>query len=56
MIKLIRPAEYVAGWGFPDGMAAALDRIKWLLWHGSASEAIDAIECLEDDVAGDLKV
>jgi hypothetical protein len=35
--------------------AAALDRIKWLLWHGNASAAIDDIECLEDDVAGDLE-
>jgi hypothetical protein len=35
--------------------AAALDRIKWLLWHGNTSAAIDDIECLEDDVAGDLE-
>ena len=26
--------------------AAALERIKWLLWHGNAPEAIDDIECL----------
>jgi hypothetical protein len=33
---------------------AVLDRIKWLLWHGNATEAIEAIECLADDSAGDL--
>ena len=30
---------------------AALDRIKWLLWHGNARDAIDDLECLTDDVA-----
>jgi hypothetical protein len=35
--------------------AAALDRIKWLLWHGNAPDAIDDVECLADDVAGALK-
>jgi len=35
--------------------AAALERIKWLLWHGNAPEAIDDIECLADDVAGALE-
>jgi hypothetical protein len=35
--------------------AAALDRIKWLLWHGNAPDAIEDIECLADDVAGDLE-
>jgi Subtilase family len=34
--------------------AAALERIKWLLWHGNAPEAIDDIECLADDVAANL--
>jgi hypothetical protein len=27
--------------------AAALERIKWLLWHRNAPDAIDDIECLE---------
>jgi hypothetical protein len=31
--------------------AAALDRIKWLLWHGNALDAVVDIECLADDVA-----
>jgi len=35
--------------------AAALDRIKWLLWHGNAPDAVDDIECLADDVAGALE-
>jgi hypothetical protein len=35
--------------------AAALERIKWLLWHGNAPDAIDDIECLADDVAGALE-
>ncbi len=34
---------------------AALDRIKWLLWHGNAPDAVDDIECLTDDVDGDLE-
>jgi hypothetical protein len=34
--------------------AAKLDRIKWLLWHGNAPDAIDDVECLADDVAGAL--
>jgi hypothetical protein len=34
--------------------AATLERIKWLLWHGNAPEAIDDIECLADDVAASL--
>ena len=34
---------------------AALERIKWLLWHGNAPDAIDDIECLADDVAGTLE-
>ena len=35
--------------------AAKLDRIKWLLWHGNAPDAIDDVECLADDVAGALE-
>jgi hypothetical protein len=35
--------------------AAALERIKWLLWHGNAPDAIDDIECLADDVAGAME-
>ena len=35
--------------------AAALERIKWLLWHGNAPDAIDDVECLADDVAGALE-
>ncbi len=35
--------------------AADLERIKWLLWHGNAPDAIDDIECLVDDVAGALE-
>ena len=34
---------------------AALDRIKWLLWHGNAADAIDDVECFADNVAGDLE-
>ncbi len=34
--------------------APALDRIKWLLWHGNAPDAVDDIECMADDVTGDL--
>jgi hypothetical protein len=34
--------------------AAALERIKWLLWHGNAPEAIADIECVADDVAASL--
>jgi hypothetical protein len=35
-----------------EAKAAALERIKWLLWHGNAPDAIDDIECLVDDIAG----
>jgi len=35
--------------------AAALEWIKWLLWHGNAPDAIDDVECLADDVAGALE-
>jgi len=38
-----------------ESEAAALDRIKWLLWHGNAPDAIDDIECLADDVAAVLE-
>jgi hypothetical protein len=34
---------------------AALERIKWLLWHGNAPEATEDIECLADEIAGDLE-
>jgi len=45
-------------WTDPDTAAtktAALERIKWLLWHGNPAEAIDAIEDLADDVAAALE-
>src|SRR5271167_1798456 len=35
--------------------AAAMDRIKWLLWHGNAPDAVDDIECLVDDVTAELE-
>jgi hypothetical protein len=35
--------------------AAALERIKWLLWHGNAPEAIEDIECLADEIFRDLE-
>ena len=35
--------------------AAALDRIKWLLWHGNATDAVDDIDSLADDIAGSLE-
>jgi hypothetical protein len=38
-----------------EARTAALDRIKWLLWHGNALDAIDDIECLADDVDSDLE-
>ena len=38
-----------------EAKAAALERIKWLLWHGNAPDAIDDIECLADDIAGALE-
>lgn len=34
--------------------AAALERVKWLLWHGNALKAVDDIECLTDDVTASL--
>ena len=36
-----------------EAKTAALDRIKWLLWHGNAPDAVDDIEYLADDVAGE---
>jgi len=41
--------------GTVETKAAALERIKWLLWHGNAPDAIDHIECLADDIAGALE-
>ena len=38
-----------------EARAAALERIKWLLWHGNAPDAVDDIECLADDIAGALE-
>jgi hypothetical protein len=38
-----------------EAKAAELERIKWLLWHGNAPEAIDDIECLADHVAASLE-
>ena len=35
--------------------AAALERIKWLLWHGNSPKAIDETECLADDITGTLE-
>jgi len=36
-----------------EAKTAALDGIKWLLWHGNAMDAIEDIECLADDVDAD---
>jgi len=41
-----------------EARTAPLDRIKWLLWQGNALDAIEDIEdieCLADDVVGDLE-
>ena len=38
-----------------EAKAAALERIKWLLWHGNVPDALDDIECLADDVAVELQ-
>ena len=38
-----------------EAKAAALERIKWLLWHGNAPDAVDDIECLVDDVTAELE-
>lgn len=39
-----------------------LERLKWLLWHGHARQAVDAAQgfaddawCLEEDAAGEAK-
>ena len=32
-----------------EAKTASLDRIKWLLWHGNATDAIDDAEYLADD-------
>jgi hypothetical protein len=34
---------------------AELDRIKWLLWHGNAPDALDAIGVKAEDLAVDLR-
>ena len=41
------------GHGRDQGSRAGPD--QWLLWHGNAPDAIDDVECLADDVAGDLE-
>lgn len=33
----------------------ALDRIKWRLWHGNASDALTSVECMADDVVNALE-
>ena len=38
-----------------EAKTAALDRIKWLLWHGNAPDALDDSGCLADDVASELE-
>ena len=38
-----------------EAKMAALDRIKWLLWHGNAPDAIDDAEWLADDVVAELE-
>jgi hypothetical protein len=38
-----------------EAKAAALERIKWLLWHGNGPDAVDDTECLADDVAAGLE-
>ena len=38
-----------------EAKSAALERIKWLLWHGNAPDAVDDIECLVDDVTAELE-
>jgi hypothetical protein len=38
-----------------EAKAAALERIKWLLRHGNAPDAIDDIECPADDIAAALE-
>jgi len=50
MIKSARTEAATA-----EAKAAALERIKWLLWHGNAPDAVDDIECLLDDVTAELE-
>src|SRR5271167_2105953 len=50
MIKSARTEAATA-----EAKAAALERIKWLLWHGNAPDAVDDIECLIDDVTAELE-
>src|SRR5271166_623340 len=50
MIKSARTEATTA-----EAKAAALERIKWLLWHGNAPDALDDIECLVDDVTAELE-
>ena len=50
MIKSARTETATA-----EAKAAALERIKWLLWHGNAPDAVDDIECLVDDVTAELE-
>ena len=50
MIKSARTETATA-----EAKAAALERIKWFLWHGNAPDAVDDIECLVDDVAAELE-
>ena len=50
MIKSARTEAATA-----EAKAAALERIKWLLWHGNAPDAVDDIECLVDDVTAELE-
>ena len=50
MIKSARTETATA-----EAKAAALERIKWLLWHGNAPDGVDDIECLVDDVAAELE-
>jgi hypothetical protein len=57
-MRLTVPGQMIKdAWPDPtivNAKAAALERIKWLLWHRNAPEAIDDIECLADDVAAGL--
>jgi hypothetical protein len=50
MIKSARTEAAAA-----EAKAAALERIKWLLWHGNAADAVDDIEGLVDDVTAELE-
>src|SRR5689334_22365018 len=37
----------------PDGeeITEQLERVKWYVWHGNVFGALEALDCLEDDVA-----